>query len=419
MIRSLSNIKQVIYMKLKIVKIAIVVSILCLYLFSTGCTGVERNPIGFSGVECQDGILYIGSSDGRVVAVNPASREVGQEFPSSDSEWSYSPKVPSKGFSCGSSAAPVSIYGTPVVTDGLICVGIYNGKVSMISPLARNNNSAFPQLKDGEWSYPRSDDILIEPIVGMPAVNGDSVYACCSDGRVYALDRSYGDELWRSEPLDDKLWVTPLIKDGTLYVSTFDGHIYALSTDDGKLLPWSFKAEAGFVSSPALYQDVIYVGSFDRNLYAVRIGDDAPLWKFSAGNWFWSTPLVENGIVYAGCLDGKVYALNALTGDKLWEFDARDPLVSSPILVDDLLIVASETGNIYFLDKQTGTGERLSNFEEPGNENITTTGSLIRSSLCNYEGVLYVHTQNDMVLAIDIESERLSWKFSLVNKEDK
>jgi len=407
-------------MKLKIVKIAIVMGILCFSLLSAGCTGVERNPIGFSGVECHDGILYIGSSDGRVVAVNPASRETGQEFPSSDREWSYSPSpmLPSKGFSCGSSATPVSIYGTPVAADGLICVGIYNGKVLMMSPSARDNDSAFPQLKDGEWSYPRTDDV-IDPIVGMPVVDGNSVYACCSDGRVYALDRSYGDELWRSEPLDDKLWITPLIKEGTLYISTFDGHIYALSTDSGELLPWSFKAEAGFVSSPALYEDIIYVGSFDRNLYAVRMGDDAPLWKFEAGNWFWSKPLVENGVVYAGCLDNRVYAFNAVTGDKLWEFDAGDPVVSSPIVVDDLLIVASETGNIYFIDKQTGTGERIKNYEEPGNENITTTGFLVRSSLCSYQGTLYVHTQNDMLVAIDIESRRLSWKFSLVSEEDK
>ncbi len=404
-------------MKLKIVKIAIVISALSFYLLSTGCTGVQRNPIGFSGVECHDGILYIGTTDGRVVAVNPDSRVAGQEFPSSDREWSYSPILPSKGFSCSSSPAPVSIYGTPVVTDGLICVGIYNGKVLMMSPSARDGDSAFPQLKEGEWSYPRTDDV-IEPIVGRPVVIGNVVYTCCSDGRVYALDRNYGDEVWKSEPLDDKLWISPLIKEGTLYISTFDGYIYALSADDGDLLPWSFKAEAGFVSSAALYQDIIYVGSFDRNLYAVRIGDDAPLWKFSAGNWFWSTPLIENGVVYAGCLDGKVYALNAVTGDKLWEFEARDSVVSSPILADDLVIIASESGNIYLINKLTGAGERIKNFEEPGNENITTTGALIRSSLCSDGGTLYVHTQNDVVYAIDIESGKLSWKFSLINEED-
>jgi outer membrane protein assembly factor BamB len=212
-------------MKLRIVKIAIIISTLCFYLLSAGCTGVQRNPVGFSGIECDDGILYIGTIDGRVVAVNPASRASGQEFPSSDGEWSYSPILPSRSFfSCSSSPAPVSIYGTPVVTNDLICVGIYNGKVLMISPSARDENSAFPQLRDGEWAYPRTDDV-IKPIVGRPVINGDVVYACCSDGRVYALDRLYGDELWKSEPLDDKLWISPLIKELTLYVSTFDGHI--------------------------------------------------------------------------------------------------------------------------------------------------------------------------------------------------
>ncbi len=404
-------------MKIRIAKIVILLSIVTVLLVSTGCTGVQRDPIGFSGVNSHEGILYIGTTDGRIVAVNPESRVAREEFPSSDGEWEYMPIVPSTGWSCGSSSAPVSIYGTPVVTDGLACIGIYNGKVLMMNPSTRNRNLPFPQQREEEWSYPRSDE-LIAPIVGSPVVLGDTVYICSSDSMVYALDRRYGDELWKSEPLGDKLWVTPIIRDNVLYVSTFDGHIYSLSTTDGNLLPWSFKSETGFVSSPAIYEDIIIVGSFDRKLYAVRIGEDTPLWKFQAENWFWGTALVDEGIVYAGCLDGKVYALDVLTGDKIWEFNAGNPVVSAPIMADDLLVVASETGDIFLLDKLTGRGRSVMGLEGSDDDIVSTTGAIIRSSICYSEGVVYVHTQNDVLFAIDIEQEDISWIYSLEQEQD-
>ena len=405
-------------MKIRIAKIVMLLSIVTILLVSTGCTGVQRDPIGFSGVNCHEGILYIGTTDGRIVAVNPESRVAREEFPSSDGEWEYMPIVPSTGWSCGSSSAPVSIYGTPVVIDGLACVGIYNGKVLMMNPSARNSNLPFPQQREEEWSYPRTDE-LIKPIVGSPVVLGDTVYICSSDSMVYALDRRFGDEVWKSEPLGDKLWVTPVIRDNVLYVSTFDGYIYALSTTDGDLLPWSFKSETGFVSSPAIYEDIIIVGSFDRNLCAVRIGDDTPLWSFPAENWFWGTVLVEDGIVYAGCLDGKLYALDVLTGDKIWEFNAGNSVVSAPIMADDLLVIASEAGDIFLLDKLTGSGKKVMGLEDSSEDIVSTTGAIIRSSLCYSEGVVYVHTQNDVLFAIDTEQADISWIYSLEQEQDK
>ena len=33
----------------------------------------------------------------------------------------------------------------------------------------------FPQVKNGEWTYPRTEDV-IKPIVGSPVVAGDTVY---------------------------------------------------------------------------------------------------------------------------------------------------------------------------------------------------------------------------------------------------
>jgi len=394
------------------IKILIFLAIFCfLALSAGGCIGRQAKPVGSSGVTSYDGVLYLGSMEGKIMAVNSSARSQELGFPSSSGEWSFAFTMPSKGI-CGSSSVPAVIYSTSAVANGMLCIGTYNGKVLMMNPLARSQKLPFPQVRSGEWVYPRTDDV-IKPIVGSPVIADDTVYVCSSDGRVYALDMTYGDERWKSDPLGDKLWTTPVVDGNTIYVSTFEGYIYALSTKDGSLLPWIFEAEAGFVSSPVLYDDTIFVGSFDRKLYAVKIGDNKPLWKFTAGNWFWAAPVVSNGVVYAGCLDGKLYTINAETGDELWKFDAGSPIVSSPVLAGDLLVVACDSGDVYIINAETGISERIKNPDDSQSANRPSIDASIRGSLCLQDGIVYVRAQDNCLYAVDIDRGKIDWEFSL------
>ncbi len=381
-------------------KARIFISFGILFLFvltSGGCIGGQQKPQGFSGVTAYEGGLYLGSMDGKVIAVDPSTRS---------EVWSLTFTMPSKGMSCGSSSTSAYIYSTPLVINGMVCVGIYNGKVLMINPSARSQNLDFPQARSEEWIFPRTDDV-IGPVVGSQVEVDNTIFVCSSDGRVYALDVTYGDEKWKSEPLGLKLWITPVVEEGKVYVSTFEGYIYTLSAEDGSLLPWEFKAEVGFVSSPMLYEDIILVGSFDRNLNAVRIGDDEPLWTIPGGDWFWSTPVVKDGVVYAGCLDGKLYAIDAKTGNSLWEFNTReniedDRIVSSPIFVGDLLVVACESGEMYVLNSTDGVLM-----------DAISIGHPVLGSLCTKDGIVYVRAQDNSLYAVDVEKGKISWELAL------
>lgn len=394
------------------VRVLACLGIFCfLALSATGCVS-SGGQQGYSGVVPHDGILYLGSMDGKIMAANASARSQELPFPSADGEWSFAITVPSKSIlSCGSSSKPDSIYATPLVVDGSVCIGTYGGKVLMLRSSARNQDLSFPHLRSGEWIYPRTEDV-IGPIVGSPVVVNDTVYVCSSDGKVYALDITYGDEKWISAPLGDKLWTTPMVKDEAIYVSTFDGHIYALSAEDGSSLPWVFEAETGFVSSPVLYEDIVFVGSFDSKLHAVRIGDDKPLWEFLGGNWFWAAPLVSDGIVYAGCLDGKVYALDTERGKESWEFDTGGRIVSSPILVADSLVVATEPGNVFVINPKTGSGERIANPDDSQNGK-SLIDARIQSALCVLDGIVYIRAQDNCLYAVDVAKREIKLKFPL------
>jgi outer membrane protein assembly factor BamB len=410
--------------RMKQPKILFLIIIALLPLTLVSCiSGSAQVARGWSGTAVHDGIAYVGTADGRVVAINSSTGNL---------EWSYATTpgiTPSSGLSCGQTSVTTAIYDTPVVDRDIVYIGTYSGQVLALNMLARSQNLTFPRRGDGEWEWDCPiDNAKSKAIVADLLVSEDSIYVASSNGRVYSLDKGTGDENWKREDipvLAEKLWTSPVIQGDALYVSTYDGHIYALSTETGELLDWSFESETGFASSPVIYEDTIYVGSFDRHLYAIGTGSNiSSTWKFPqenpAGNWFWASPIVNEGIVYAGCLDGKVYAIEAETGEELWQFESQDsrgkpaPIVSPPVLAGNLLIVANEAGNVYVINPETGDGERIENRE---NGDKPTIDAQIRASLCAHEGLVYIRGEDNRLYVVDIDKREVSWDFPLSIEE--
>jgi outer membrane protein assembly factor BamB len=348
-----------------------------------------------------------------VVAVNSSTENL---------EWAYSILVttPGGGLSCGETSVPTAIYSTPVVDKGIVYVGTYSGQVLALSMLARSQDLSFPQQRYGEWEWNcPADNAKSTAIVANLLLSGDSIYVSSSNGRVYSLDKEFGDLNWRSNVLDErhgKLWTSPASRNYTLYVSTYDGHIYSLSSETGGLSDWSFESEAGFASSPMVYEDTVFLGAFDRYLYAVNVtvGSDEPTWRFPqeepARNWFWATPVIDGGVVYAGCLDGTVYAIEARTGQRLWEFDTEDPIVTSPVLMDSLLIVINESGTMYVFDTELAD-------EAVPLESISI-GADVRSSYCAQGGLVCVRGEDNQLYVVDIDTGGV-WRIDLNTEEQR
>lgn len=369
----------------------VVMVLVALVLF--GCTGTGAVPRGWSGIAVANDTLFVGSMQGKVIAVNASDGGGVRELVTLEVD------RPSGGFSCvtgGTSA--VAIYGTPVVAEGLVYVTGYDGKVYAL-------NSTSGSIR---WVYPRQG-ALDEPIVGGPVLAAGKVYFGSSGGKVYALDAATGDLKWEFTT-GDKIWSTPAIADETLYIGSFDKKLYALDLDSGRK-KWEFEAGGAIVATPLLYDDTIYVGSFDRYFYAVDATNGRLRWRFMGENWFWAKPVAYNGVIYAANLDGKVYALGAERGNKVAEFDLKfgekkNPISSSPVLVNGSVIVATEDGKVYALDAETKRVELLADL-----------GEEVYAPISAGDGVVYIHTQKkDTLYALSVETGVIQWSRSLSSK---
>lgn len=356
-----------------------------------GCAGPGVQ--GWSGFTSSNSTLYLGSMDGKVLALNPSARSKGLTFPS-EGEWSYVMKTPAASGSmcgplgCAPAATPVAIYSTPAVASGLVYVGTYNGKIYAL-------NAATGALR---WVFPREGYETIGAIVGDLLAVDNTIYVNSSNGKVYALDAPTGDLKWESAT-GGKIWTSPTVSGGVVYVTSYDGNVYALSRQNGSQL-WKFKSSAAISSSPIVSEENVFFGTFDRHLYAISKIDGQEKWKFEGGNWFWSNPLVKDDVVYAGCLDHKIYALEAKTGNKLWDFDVKGQIASTPVLAGNFIIVISESGEMYIIEADSGKEKRHMSINYSVMAPLYAEGNMV-----------YVHARNRCVYSVDVQSGEVAWKF--------
>ncbi len=385
-------------MKLKHLKIVglislLIAAILTLAIFGFSCVS-GLSAVGWSGGTVSNGVLYVGSMEGRLAAINLTDQSILRAEPL---------KVAAQGglfscasaLSCGGGTSRVPIYGTPVVSDNIVYVAGYSGKIYAYNTI----NLA------SRWIFPR--DGYLSPIVGGLVIDQNKLYIGCADGFVYCLDATTGD-LLSSYQTGDKIWGTPIVADDTVYIGSFDKSLYALNAGD-LTLKWKYKTESSIIAQPLVKDGIVYIGSFDKNLYALNAADKTLLWTFTGGNWFWTQPVIVNDMLYAGCLDGFIYVLNPNTGATIKIFDneeisAISAFASQPTSVDNYVIFASEVGIVYRIDTSTQEIKQLA----------VLTGS-ITGPLMVYDGIIYFQTQDIAIQRIDVETGALLPSISLIS----
>ncbi len=364
-------------------------------LIAFGCIS-GLSAVGWSGGTVSDGFLYVGSREGRLVAVNLAddSRLFSEALVpvSQGGLFGCAPATGGIG-GCSGGAASVPVYGTPVVSGNLTYMVGYNGKVYAYS----TGNLAV------RWVFPREG--YLQPIVGGIVSAPGKLFFGCSDGKVYALDATTGDKLWESAATGDKIWGTPVIDGDTLYIGSFDKKAYALNIADGTK-KWEYATEGSIIATPLVYQGTVYIGSFDRNLYALNASDGTLKWQFGGGNFFWAEPVIYNDRLYVGCLDKFVYVLNPVTGVKIAEFELDSPLPSRPVIVSDSVIFASEKGVIYSLNTATNEIKTLGDIKKTVDGPLTAYGEIV-----------YIHTQDLTLLRVNAVTGALLSPISLKSSQ--
>ncbi len=309
--------------------------------FATGAA-VISSPV------LDNGVLYFGSGDGNVYAVDA---ETGVQ------KW----MSPTRG----------AIDSTPAVDQGVVFVVSYDGGLYAFDTASGKQRWRFDtggerrfEAKGIHGQAPRNqtffdawDMYLSSPVVGQGAV-----YFGCGDGNIYAVEEATGALRWKVTT-GDVVHASPAYDGSTVYVGGWDSVLYALDAASGRER-WRFQAgqdplmhnQVGFQSSPAVVKGTVYVGCRDAHLYAIDAATGKVRWSLPTnGSWVVGSPAVANGRVIFGTSDSKLlHVLDAETGKPVYQHQENSYLFSSPAVTDDTIFVGKMNGGLTALDLATG-----------------------------------------------------------------
>lgn len=154
-----------------------------------------------------DAAIYAGFSNGRMMAFNPNNGLI---------LWEQRIALP-KGRS--ELERMVDIHSDPLVRDGVIYVGTYQGR---ISALARGTGSPM-------WGQDGSTSESL-------ALSDDKLFVSLSDGKLVAYSRTNGEVVWTNEQLLRRGLNGPQVFGEYLAVVDFKGYMHVLKQSDGEFV---------------------------------------------------------------------------------------------------------------------------------------------------------------------------------------
>ena len=204
-----------------------------------------------------DGVLYFGSWDGKLYAIQARTSRVRWTFATGD-----------------------KVKGGAAFSDGRVYVGSFDGNVySLDARTGRTFWSAHVQPRLGtEGNF-----------YATPAVAYGRVFIGATDGKVYAFGAKSGNLLWATST-GGYVYSSAAVWRRTVYVGSYDRNLYALDAATGGVR-WRFRAGGAISGSPTVLAGVVYFSTLSARTYALDARNGRLLWTFPDGQY---TPLVAD-----------------------------------------------------------------------------------------------------------------------------
>jgi outer membrane protein assembly factor BamB len=325
-----------------------------------------------------DGVVFIGSDDHFLYAVDAATHSLKWKFETGDIVRSRPAVAGGKVYFTGD--------------DGfLYAADAATGREIWRFDMGKPSSPRLP-IPDG-WDYMQSS----------PAVAGGVVFVGSGNANFYAVDAVHGKERWRFE-VRQYVRSSPAVVDGVVYFGDWSGMFYALNALIGEE-EWRFDTKGAVVPSPTVVDGVVYIGSKFPCLYALDAKTGAQKWCFAypaGAAWVESSAAVAYGVVYVGSSDWfRVNAIDAVNGKLKWQFITKGDPWSSPAVSEGVVYIGSSGGFLYALDAATGVEQwKLKTEKALKTEDLMRIDGGVVSSPAIADGVVYFGSLDGKLYAV-------------------
>lgn len=247
--------------------------------------------------------------------------------------------------------------------------------------------------------------VLHDRVIYTASIDDDNLEKC----GIHAVDAESGKKIWyfhtRNSVVNDIVYA-----EGKILACDTESTLYALNAKTGKL-EWKQELSRNFKNilknGVCVKDGVVYAGQLSY-LSALRVSDGTLIWKYGErmrGESSVSTPGLHKGLLHATSSFGVRYALDAGTGKLVWSKErASNPYdysYSSALFHNDRMYYTKSRS---IVEADPASGETL-------REVITAHHFISASAPVEKDGVLYVGTGGEGVVAYDMNSLQQKWHY--------
>jgi len=267
------------------------------------------------------GLVYFGSGDSNVYALDAATGRLKWKFKTGD-----------------------VVHSSPAIADGTVFIGSWD---TYLYALDATNGAE-------KWRFKTGEDREIYNQVGIqasPAVDNGIVYFGCRDSKFYAIEAGSGKQLWAYNNKGSWVINSAAIQGGKVYFATSDtGLLHALDAKTGAELFTLEYHHWPMFSSPAIAGNMMYLGSHQGRLLAV----DLALQKTA---WFFETEAAKkNSAILTDAKGEPNYAVAFV--DSFYDdivvgmqrMFSNGAVLSSPSVAGDTILFGSADGKLYAIN---------------------------------------------------------------------
>ena len=267
------------------------------------------------------GVVYFGSGDGNVYALDAASGKLKWKFQTAD-----------------------VVHASPAIANDTLFIGSWDSYFYALDAATGKE----------KWRFKTGEDQKIYNQVGIQssaAVMDGVVYFGCRDSNFYALDALTGQQKWLFNNKGSWVVGSPAVQDGRVYFATSDsGLFHQLDAKSGAEL-FSLKSKGWpMFSSPAIAGGLLYIGSNEGKLLAIDLKKQQFAWEFQTDASHEKGPALtkpEGTPNYEAVFTEDFYD-NMVAGQiKMLSVGA---MLSSPVVVNSAIYIGSTDGNLYALE---------------------------------------------------------------------
>jgi outer membrane protein assembly factor BamB len=215
-----------------------------------------------SGLLIEDNIIYTGTSNNQIIAVDRTNGDLLWETPTENAVWS-----------------------PPASSNGTIFVSSIDRNIYAI-------NQSDGKIK---WTHTLNGAGAGSPVV---SADGKRVYAGSFGGEVIALNVEDGSDIWKTQAANaDWVWGAPVELEDELVYGDVAGNIFAVNALTGEDI-WSATVDGSIVGDLIIADNAILVGSGNEETFTGAITafslKGEKIWSTSTGANLQSSPILLN-----------------------------------------------------------------------------------------------------------------------------